>query len=636
MSAGASLEEWVCIGCGTEVAADEDTCPGCGASNDPLQGKVLAGKYKLIRKLAGGGMGYVYLAEHTRLKYKKKRAIKILRDEMLHDNVLRKRFLREVELTHLVSQDNPHIVHVHDDYGFENGVGFYVMEYLEGDTLEQRIERGPKGLPLFWVREITSQICEALDTIHHADIVHRDLKPANIFLVKDKRQRDFVKVMDFGIAKAEHAGTQHTKEGSVIGTPQYLAPEQIRALPGTKLDARCDIYALGCILFEMLSGRPPFVLETGTMPIAEAYVVSFQKIMMKHLTEPPPPLGAMRPNIPPELEDFVLNRMLAKHPDARPQSVHEVVEAFRAIALPDEDPNDFPDLPPTGDLNSAEFSQDFSSDEMRMAPSPHQTPSPQSWSGSSGEHGQGPARSEDAIKAVDEAISDTYAHSPPPMSFLSDSGLDNPPQTRGGMTGLIAGFVVILVLTLGVGIYFGTRIAKKPKQAQAANNIGSSQPQDREPTRAPAPRDAAPAPTKRPQPPDIAVVRPAPPAITKPQPRLRPKGRIRRRRRRRRRWRRRVHRRPTHRQKGISIIAPAGYFSRYRLRFSPRRGATRKGNTLELKAKRVLVKVESRLRVYGFYTCRFWLTASTKTLKLSPLLSKSELSPDDKRYCLAR
>jgi serine/threonine protein kinase len=309
--------EWICIKCGNEVDKDSERCPVCGATKDPLQGKILAGKYRLVKKLAEGGMGYVYQAEHTRLKHQNRRAIKILKEDVVHTPLLRKRFLREVELTHKLSQSNPHIVSIYDDYGFEDGIGYYVMEYLEGLLLESYIKQYPGSLSLSWIVNIAIQICDALHTVHEEQIIHRDLKPANIFVIKDAQDKDFVKLIDFGVAKADNINTQFTAQCTILGTLLYIAPEQINTKMLKNLDGRCDIYALGCIMYEMLTGQL-FLPSPENMDTSG--VIQYMAARLN--TQPPPP-SSKRRDIPPLL-DFITLKMLAHIPEQRYQTASEV------------------------------------------------------------------------------------------------------------------------------------------------------------------------------------------------------------------------------------------------------------------------------------------------------------------------
>ncbi len=299
-NATSSYEDlWICSQCGHQSPQEQEICPSCKKPNDPRQGKIIAGTYRLIRKLAQGGMGSVYLAEHTQLKNKKLRAVKLVHDQWLQDVKMRQRFLREVEVTHLVSQETEHIVHIHDAYGFEEGVGYYVMEFLEGITLEERLRQHPRGASLLWTRKILLQICEAMQIVHEKGLIHRDLKPANIFLIQ-KRGEDFTKIVDFGIAKPLEATVNVTNQGAIVGTPAYISPEQIHLRNEKDIDRRCDIYSLGIIFFEMVTGRTPFLLSQTSSPLA------LPQILTSHLMEAPP--------LPAQFRPVYSDRMGVSHP----------------------------------------------------------------------------------------------------------------------------------------------------------------------------------------------------------------------------------------------------------------------------------------------------------------------------------
>ena len=283
-----------------------------------LEGKVIAQKYQLAHALSAGSMGQVYLAEHIALK--QPRAVKLLHAELLSNPTLRKRFLREVKATHLVGEENDHIVKVYDDFGFEDEFGYYVMEYLHGSLLSDRIEENPGTLDIDWCIRVAVEICDAMEACHRAGVIHRDLKPLNIFLVLHKGQQDFVKIVDFGIAKVQHAETQLTQQNRIMGTIFYMSPEQIQGQQ--ELDGRSDIYALGCILFEMLTGQPPFQINGPLTPMSQ------QAVLISHIMEEPPSLQKLRPEVSPALEEVVL-RALSKKSEDRFASMQEFADALR-------------------------------------------------------------------------------------------------------------------------------------------------------------------------------------------------------------------------------------------------------------------------------------------------------------------
>ena len=270
--------------------------------------------YKILRKLGQGGMGEVYLADDIRLE--RKVAVKVLPDELQLDEMARKRFLREAKAA--AALDHPYICHIHE-VGETDGKLFIVMEYVEGQTFKEKISRGP--LPLNKALQAAVEIAEALERAHEKGIIHRDLKPANIMVAAGGH----LKVMDFGLAKQlvrpegmdtqEKTLTALSKEGTTIGTLAYMSPEQVRAMP---TDARSDIFSFGIMLYEMLTGIHPFKKETGLETVSAI------------LSETPLPLGRHMPQIP-ELLQHVVGKMLAKEPDHRYQSMHEISTDVKQI-----------------------------------------------------------------------------------------------------------------------------------------------------------------------------------------------------------------------------------------------------------------------------------------------------------------
>jgi serine/threonine-protein kinase len=255
------------------------------------------GHYRLVREIGSGGMGVVYEAEDIHLR--RRVAIKFLSPEYSRDSTAKERFLREARTASAL--DDPNICTVHD-VGESDGRLYIVMAYYEGETLKERLARGP--LPMVEARQVAVQVARALARAHEAGIVHRDIKPANVMLTR----RGEVKVLDFGIAKMR-GDTTLTRAGSSPGTPAYMSPEQARGEP---VDGRTDLWALGALLYEMLAGRRPFPGEDE------------QAVLYAILTCEPEPLHRMRPEVPMALARMVA-RTLAKQPGERYQSAAELL-----------------------------------------------------------------------------------------------------------------------------------------------------------------------------------------------------------------------------------------------------------------------------------------------------------------------
>jgi serine/threonine-protein kinase len=274
-------------------------------AGDPLIDTLFDGRYQIIRKLGSGGMANVYLAQDQELG--RRVAIKILDDRHARDDQFIERFRREAQ--HAAGLSHPNVVSVYDR-GEAEGTYYIAMEYVEGRTLKELlVARGPS--PLGIAIDYTRQILSALRFAHRNGIVHRDIKPHNVIVDGDGR----VKVMDFGIARAG-AAAQMTEAGSIIGTAQYLSPEQARGAP---VDQTSDLYSTGIVLYELLTGTVPF---TGETPV---------EIAMKHLSQVPAPPSTHRPEIPRDL-DYVVLRALAKDPADRYHSAEEMDSDLERIA----------------------------------------------------------------------------------------------------------------------------------------------------------------------------------------------------------------------------------------------------------------------------------------------------------------
>jgi eukaryotic-like serine/threonine-protein kinase len=282
------------------------------AAPDPLIGQTI-GNYEVKSKLGEGGMGAVYLAEHPLIG--KKVALKVLHSEFSGNDDIATRFFHEAKAVNDIQ--HPNIVDILD-YGVipnqDRKTVYFIMEFLDGQSLAHLV-RAQAPLPAERALAIALQIADALAASHKQDIVHRDLKPDNVMLIPRGRVPDFVKVLDFGIAKLtgdQHPGSRRTRTGIVMGTPAYMSPEQCQ---GTgNVDHRTDIYALGILLYEMLTGRVPFLGE------------GFGEVLVQHITMPPTRLSMITP-IQPHVEAMVL-KALEKQPEARYPNMDEFMKAL--------------------------------------------------------------------------------------------------------------------------------------------------------------------------------------------------------------------------------------------------------------------------------------------------------------------
>lgn len=308
-----------CPKCGREFEDANTLCPKDGTvlaeTNDALIGQTLADKYRVEELINQGGMGAVYRATHVLMD--KTVAVKVLHPALAADSVIVARFSREARAASRIS--HPHALTVTDFGESDNGVVYLVMEYLRGQTLKEVI-RSEGPLPLARVVEIIRQVSGALEAAHSEGVVHRDLKSDNIMLVDMGTGGDWSKVLDFGIAKiTEKVGQDPalTAPNFIIGTPQYMSPEQCSQV--AEIDSRSDIYSLGVIIYEMLVGHVPF---TGESPTA---------IMMKHLQEPPPSILEERSDLPAAVAR-VGARAMAKRPEDRFQTVSELSDELASSA----------------------------------------------------------------------------------------------------------------------------------------------------------------------------------------------------------------------------------------------------------------------------------------------------------------
>jgi serine/threonine-protein kinase len=288
---------------------------------DPSQlpeGTLVAGKLRVVRLLGQGGMGAVYEVEHEFTKHR--RALKLLHADMLHHPNVVARFLREASAAGRIG--NKHIIESFDAGTLESGEPYLVMELLDGETLEAKLERDGT-LSLEEIADLLGQACDGVQAAHDAGIVHRDLKPENLFTIQ-RRDGPLVKILDFGISKFDPAVTGAdavTREGSTLGTPYYMSPEQVNG--DKELDARADVYALGVILYECASGRRPY--EASALPRLSVLIHEGK----------PTPLGELRPDLPAAFVEVVA-RAMAKDRNrrfARAADLGDALASFGSSAL---------------------------------------------------------------------------------------------------------------------------------------------------------------------------------------------------------------------------------------------------------------------------------------------------------------
>ena len=301
----------ICSRCAEAFPDDAAYCPLDGTtlakSTDPYLGRTIAGRFRLIQRIGSGGMSSVYLARHVMID--RMSAIKILREDLGLNPNHRERFLREARAVNRIN--HPNIVAI-TDFGEMDGLVFLVMEHVAGEELLSVLRRG--AMPWERAARIAAQIASALARAHEMGIVHRDLKPENVLIGETKDGFEIVKLTDFGIAKILDAPALTFSE-QIFGTPGYIAPEYLEGLPP---DGRSDLYALGVMLYEMLTGRLPYEAKGQA------------ELLLKPLTSSPTPPTKHVPDLPPDLEMLVL-RLLARHPVDRFPDGYTVVHALEEV-----------------------------------------------------------------------------------------------------------------------------------------------------------------------------------------------------------------------------------------------------------------------------------------------------------------
>ncbi len=296
------------------VAATE-TGTAVGIGVDPMLGRTISGRFEILSRIGAGGMGIVYRARQIGID--RTVAVKMLLRELAGDEKVVKRF--KIEALAVSRLNHPNTIRIFDFGQAEDATLYFAMEFLEGSSLEEALRRD-KTFSARRTMHVLKQIAASLVEAHEKGIVHRDLKPDNVYLTKVGDDPDFVKVLDFGVAKLREADKRQgtvTQAGTIFGTPRYMAPEQCRSMG---VDHRADIYALGVIAYEMLVGNAPFDAEN---PLA---------ILIQHVQEPPKPLAEVRPDIevPEEVEALVL-KCLEKSPEQRFQHSSDLVAAINEV-----------------------------------------------------------------------------------------------------------------------------------------------------------------------------------------------------------------------------------------------------------------------------------------------------------------
>ena len=303
----------VCLQCGKEYETAARFCPNDGTSlrpkdSDSVVGRVLADRYHILKRIGEGGMGRVYLGEHVKMS--RQCAIKVMSPALVNDSESAARFAREASNAARIIHPNVAAVF---DYGESDGLVYLVMEFVDGEPLSRLLAR-EAPLAVDRALDLARQIADGLGAAHELGIVHRDLKPDNILVMRTRAGKEVAKVVDFGIAKAIQEGSADplTRTGLVIGTPEFMSPEQ---LLGDPIDARSDLYALGCILHLMLIAAPSFAAPTR------------EQMIKRRLSEDAPHLQTIDPGIPDSL-DMIVARLLARSPVDRYGSAADVRDAL--------------------------------------------------------------------------------------------------------------------------------------------------------------------------------------------------------------------------------------------------------------------------------------------------------------------
>ena len=494
-------------GAATQVLEPADALAATNAAgvlaveSTSLVGATIAGRYKVQKKLGEGGMGTVYQALHTVLE--KQVALKVLHPELTRKQQLVDRFLQEAKACSRIRHEN--VIDI-SDFGAADGHVFFAMELLHGHDLHEEITRARgEGKLLPWTRtkNIFLHICSALSAAHERGIVHRDLKPENIYLIQFLGDPDFVKLLDFGIAKmtdvsGSDEGRKLTKTGMLFGTPEYMAPEQAR---GETVDHRADVYAMGCILFLLVSNRLPFQAD------------SFMGVLSQHLTDEPPEIAPEtfdQIGAPRELAG-VIDGALAKDREQRWQTIDELVAAICDVC---GDP-----VPTKGTQPKRAASVPSPGETTRMR-TPTDQPVTRSRTPSGPQRAKVPTAPPRLQSTPEKSVWTATLEVPQAVVTL---GPIPEPEQKGTMFAIIAGLVVVGALVSGaflLGWFDGSPKAKKSEPMMgSAVGSGAAAPTPAVATPTPAPVAVEPAPkTTAPVKPVASTKKPDRPIAATPLP----------------------------------------------------------------------------------------------------------------------
>jgi serine/threonine-protein kinase len=441
-------------------------------SDEDLPAGSVAGEYRIEKKIGEGGMGSVYGARHPVIG--KRAAIKVIRRELSTNPEAVDRFVLEAQSVNQIG--HPNIVDVFGFGQLADGRSFFVMEWLEGESLRDRLQR-PLAYPE--ALEILEQIAKALQAAHEAGVVHRDLKPDNVYLHARKGEKPSVKLLDFGLAKLTGATDStrfdRTRTGMVMGTPLYLSPEQAK---GTKIDQATDVYSLGAMAYEMFSGHVPFKADSAV------------EIMAMHISSPAEPLSAKAPWVPADVNHLIL-AMLEKDSRKRPTTaqVRETFAALHAAAQGRTTP--IPFGMQTTPATPSPYGQQMTPSAPHSARTPYERPvTPPA--GVPYQSSPYPAHPKPS------APQQSPYHQQPTPSTPQMSPYSTPATTiapsSGGKRGLVIGGVVVAVLAVAAGAFFVMKKDKAPATAKEEPTQGSNvEVAVKDPTPTPPPPDPTPA-----------------------------------------------------------------------------------------------------------------------------------------------